>query len=213
MVLKVVFVTAALFAILLTLVASKSAALLRLDLATAQELHEYALTHGRFTQTLKNISDVGSTTAWCAILAVTMGQLAYRRLPRLVFFVLVTSAASSVLNLLIKLAVHRARPNLAHPIVTVSGNSFPSGHAQAAIVGYGILLVVFLPAIPRRRRPLAVIAAAIVVLLIGFSRIALGVHYLSDVVSGYLVGSLWLIALVAIFGVWRPDIGNRCIRS
>jgi undecaprenyl-diphosphatase len=203
LVLAVVFVEAALFAIMLTLVASKTPALLRLDRATARELHEFALTHGRFTQTLKNISDVGSTVAWCAIFALTIAWLIYRHSPRLVFFVVATSVGSSLLNSLIKLTVDRDRPNLVSPVATASGSSFPSGHAQAAIVGYGILLVLFLPVIPRPRRPLAVIAATLMALLIGFSRIALGVHYISDVVSGYLVGSLWLIALVAVFGVWR----------
>ena len=88
------------------------------------------------------------------------------------------------------------------------GKSFPSGHAQAAIVGYGILLLVFLPVIARRARPWVTAVAASLVLLIGFSRIALGVHYFSDVIGGYLIGGAWLFAMTAAFSAWRMEEGK-----
>jgi undecaprenyl-diphosphatase len=94
---------------------------------------------------------------------------------------------------------------LVNPFAIATGKSFPSGHTQSALVGYGILLLVFLPVIARRWRPVLAVAAAIVVLLIGFSRIALGVHYLSDVIGGLLVGSAWLLLMTAAFSAWRRD--------
>ena len=89
-----------------------------------------------------------------------------------------------------------------------TGRSFPSGHSQAAIVGYAVLVAVFLPAVPRGRRGWLVAPAVAMVLLIGFSRIALGVHYLSDVLGAYLIGTVWFIGMATAFGAWRRDEGK-----
>ena len=60
-------------------------------------------------------------------------------------FVAVTVGVSPLLNELVKLVVHRSRPVVVDPVVHANGASFPSGHAQAAMVGYTVLLLVFLP--------------------------------------------------------------------
>jgi membrane-associated phospholipid phosphatase len=203
-----VLVSAVAFAILLMLVKSKWSGLLRVDNSVADELHEFVRTHRTFTSAMRLASDLGTTTAWLVILLPVIGWLGYRRLPRLAAFVAVTAIGSSLLNNAIKLAVDRARPHLADPVANASGRSFPSGHAQAAIVGYGILILVFLPAIPRRTRPWAVAIAPVLVLLIGFSRIALGVYYFSDVIGGFLIGGAWLFAMTAAFSAWRTDEGK-----
>ncbi|MDQ1731834.1 MAG: hypothetical protein QOK10_1993 [Pseudonocardiales bacterium] len=204
----VAFTAAVLFIIVLALVASSSPSLLRLDRNISHDLHTFALSHPGFTSTMRFISDLGSGYAWWLIFAVVVAWLAYRRLFRLACFVLVTGIGSSLLNSLLKVTVDRARPNLADPVAVAAGKSFPSGHSQSAIVGYGILLVVFLPVIPRRWRGVAITAAAVMTLLIGFSRIALGVHFLSDVVGAYLIGTVWLIGLISIFRAWRREIGK-----
>jgi membrane-associated phospholipid phosphatase len=204
----IVFASAVAFAVLLLLVKSKSADLLHFDNTVADELHEYVRSHRTFTQAMRLVSDLGTSLAWWIILTPVIAWLAYRRLPRLAAFVLVAAVGSSLLNNAIKLAVNRARPHLADPVAIVGGKSFPSGHAQAAIVGYGILLLVFLPVISRRARPCVMAVAATLVLLIGFSRIALGVHYFSDVVGGYLIGGAWLFAMTAAFSAWRIEEGK-----
>jgi Membrane-associated phospholipid phosphatase len=127
--------------------------------------------------------------------------LFWRRLPWLALFVLVTVVGSSLLNALVKTAVHRLRPVLTHPVAHEPGLSFPSGHAQAAIVGYAVLLLVFLPILHGAWRRVAVTFAVLMVLAIGFSRIALGVHYVSDVVGGYVLGAAWVAAMAAAFNV------------
>jgi membrane-associated phospholipid phosphatase len=203
-----VFATAVAFAILLLLVKSKSSGLLHFDNTVADELHEYVRTHRTFTSTMRLASDVGTSLAWWIILIPVIGWLGYRRLPRLAAFVVVTAVGSSLLNNAIKVAVNRARPQLPDPVAIAGGRSFPSGHAQAAIVGYGILLLVLLPVISRRARPAVVAGAALMVLLIGFSRIALGVHYFSDVIGGFLIGGAWLFAMTAAFSAWRIDEGR-----
>ncbi|HEY2042344.1 MAG TPA: phosphatase PAP2 family protein [Jatrophihabitans sp.] len=202
------FAAAVMFAVLTLLVTSRFTPLLRLDRDTATELHEFALRHKGFTAAMKVISNVGSPTSWWLIFVPVVLWLVYRRLYRLATFVAVTAIGSSPLNNLIKLTVNRARPSFVDPVAAAAGKSFPSGHAQAAIVACGILLVVFLPAIARRWRRWAILVAALIVLLIGFSRIALGVHYLSDVVGAYLVGTVWLIGMVAAFRAWRAGQGK-----
>jgi membrane-associated phospholipid phosphatase len=208
-----VFVTAVLFAIMVSLVVSSSTPLLRLDRSTADRFHRYALSHHGWTSAMRVVSDVGSPGAWWLILGVAAAWLAYRRLWRLAAFVVVAGVGSSLLNHLIKATVDRARPALNDPVAVASGKSFPSGHAQSAIVGYGILLVVFLPVIGRAWRALVVAVAVVLVLLIGLSRIALGVHYLSDVVGAYLVGTVWLAGLTAAFRAWRREARRPPSRS
>jgi undecaprenyl-diphosphatase len=204
----IAFVAAALFLTVLLLVTSSSETLLRLDRATATDLHRYALSHPGFTLVMRWLSNSGKTVVWFLVMAVIAGWLLRRRLRRLAIFVVVTVGGSSLLNNLVKLAVNRTRPHLSDPVAVAAGKSFPSGHAQAAIVGYGVLLAVFLPIIPRRWRPVAVVAAAVLALLIGFSRISLGVHYLSDVIGAYLIGTVWLIGMISAFRTWRREEGK-----
>ena len=204
--------TAIAFAILLILVKSKSAGLLRLDNDVAGDLHRFVRSHRTFTSVMRAASELGSSPVWWAILLPVAGWLAFRRLPRLAAFVLVTAIGSSLLNSAIKLVVDRARPHLPDPVATAGGGSFPSAHAQAAIVGYGILLLVFLPLVARAARPWLIAFAGLLVLTIGFSRIALGVHFFSDVIGGYLIGAAWLVAMTHAFSAWRTDQGQPPVR-
>ncbi|MEO6501970.1 MAG: phosphatase PAP2 family protein [Jatrophihabitantaceae bacterium] len=200
---------AALFVLMLVLVRSSSPGLLRLDRDVAIDMNRFARDHPDFTSTMRALSNSGKTVVWFLVMALVAGWLWRRGLPRLALFVVVTVLGSSLLNNLIKLLVDRARPVLDDPLVSAPGKSFPSGHAQAAIVGFGVLLAVFLPIIPRRWRPLAAVAAGLLTLLIGFSRIALGAHYLSDVIGSYLIGTVWLIGMASAFRTWRREDGKR----
>jgi undecaprenyl-diphosphatase len=204
----IAFGCALVFAVLAALVRSASGPLIRLDRRTDDALHGYALRHSGFTSFMRFVSDIGTSLAWLIILVPVVGWLLFRRLPKLAAFVAVTAIGSVLLNNLIKLLVGRARPHLTDPVAVAAGKSFPSGHSQAAIVGYAILVAVFLPAVPRGWRLWLVLPAAGMVLLIGFSRIALGVHYLSDVIGAYLIGMVWFIGMASAFGAWRRDEGK-----
>jgi undecaprenyl-diphosphatase len=161
--------------------------------------------HPTFTSAMRVISHVGSTTGWWIVLTPVFLWLVWRRLPRLAAFLAVTALGSSLLNRLVKTLVDRARPHLVDPVAAAAGKSFPSGHAQSATVGCGILVLIFLPVVAPRARAWLPVAAAVIVGLIGFSRIALGVHYLSDVVGGVVIGVAWLLAMTAAFSAWRRD--------
>jgi undecaprenyl-diphosphatase len=86
--------------------------------------------------------------------------------------------------------------------------SFPSGHAQSSIVATSVLLLVFLPALRGAWRWVAVAAGVAWVLTVGFSRVALGVHYVSDVLAGYALGAAWVVAMTAAFSAWRRERGR-----
>jgi len=112
------------------------------------------------------------------------------------------------LNALVKLAVDRARPLLPDPVAHASGFSFPSGHAQSAVVAVSVLLLVFLPLLRGGWRTVAVVLAVLFVIAIGFARVTLGVHFLSDVLAGYVLGAAWVAAMIAAFNTWRRERGG-----
>lgn len=99
---------------------------------------------------------------------------------------------SALLNVALKLIFHRARPTL-HRIIDVSGYSFPSGHSMSAFTLYGILAFLLWRHIPTSLGRLSIILfSSFMILLIGISRIYLGVHYPSDVLGGYLISGFWI---------------------
>ena len=196
------------FALLLFLVEDRWRPLLGADGGARDDLHRYALSHPGFVTAMKTLSDSGSALAWSVVFLLVVAWLLWRRLPRLAVFVAVTVAGSSLLNTAIKTVVHRTRPAVVDPVVHERGLSFPSGHSQAAVVGYGVLLLVFLPVLSGAWRRVAVAIAVLMVLAIGFSRVALAAHYVSDVLAGYLLGAAWIAAMTALFSVWRIERGR-----
>lgn len=196
------------FLALLLLVEDNWGPLASSDHTARDRLHGYALTHPAFVTVMRTASDAGSALAWQIVIALVAIWLLSRRQWRLAAFAVVTTAGSSLLNTAVKLAVHRTRPVVSQPFVHEPGASFPSGHSQAAVVGFGVLLLVFLPLLGRRWRLVAVAAAILGVVLIGFSRVALAAHYVSDVVAGFVLGAAWLAAMTAAFNAWNVMSGG-----
>ena len=96
-----------------------------------------------------------------------------------------------------KLWFHRPRP--LNAIYLETSNSFPSGHATIAVAFGGFIAYLLLKKITNKlQQALVILVALIVILAIGFSRLYLGVHYVSDVTGGYLVGLLWLIIAIGV---------------
>jgi undecaprenyl-diphosphatase len=131
---------------------------------------------------------------------------------KLAVFLAVTCLGGGAVDTIVKVAVGRPRPRVEEPITVAFGNSFPSGHSMQAVVCYGALLLVFLPMLHGRARTAAIGATITLILAIGFSRLTLGVHYVSDVLGGYALGAAWLIASVAAFEIWREERGRRPTR-
>jgi membrane-associated phospholipid phosphatase len=114
-------------------------------------------------------------------------------------YVAVTASLGGLANSTLKELIGRARPVVEHPVATASGKSFPSGHAMSSTVIYGVLLVVFLPMIAKRWQRPTIATTAVLVLAIGLSRVALGVHFPSDVIAGHLFGVGLVVGSTALF--------------
>jgi membrane protein DedA with SNARE-associated domain/membrane-associated phospholipid phosphatase len=169
--------------------------LVRFDRALDDYLHSHATPH--LTTFFLVVTAFGSTVAMVLLGVVVAALLAWRRLWTLLWTWIAAVAGSALLNWLLKGLFQRPRPHFAHPLVVETSYSFPSGHAMESFVVYGMLA--YLAVLWLRSweaRMAAVCGAALVVVLIGFSRMYLGVHYFSDIVAGYAAGGVWLSALM-----------------
>jgi membrane-associated phospholipid phosphatase len=130
---------------------------------------------------MRVITDTGPSLGWIVILVPVFDWLLYPRLRRLAGFVGVTALGSALLNNTIKLVVGRASRMSLTRWLPRSASRSPA-------------------AIPRRRWSGTGSC---------FSRIAFGVHYLSDVFGALLIGVAWMLAMTAAFAAWRRDPGDR----
>jgi undecaprenyl-diphosphatase len=119
---------------------------------------------------------------------------------------LLASLGSSGLNALVKQLVARPRPSapLVHVLIPTGGYSFPSGHVMGFTSFFGVLAVLaWLRLPPGPPRTLLIVLCAVLIGLVGPSRIYLGVHWFTDVAGGYLLGTLWLLAVLQIYAAVR----------
>lgn len=195
------------FGLLLEQVKTKGT-LVRLDSSAARGLHGWVAGSPNVVRALKVLTFFGSPP-WFYFLVGVGALVTWRRgRNRLALFLVVTTLSGGLLDTVVKIVVSRPRPSLVDPVATAHGKSFPSGHAMSSTIGYGALLLVFLPVIAPRLRVAIVAAFALLVAAIGFSRLALGVHYITDVLGGYVLGLAWLAAATAAFSVWRQEEGR-----
>jgi membrane-associated phospholipid phosphatase len=196
------------FLLLALLVRSSWDPLLDLDTTVAQRLHDVAVRHDWFVSLLKALSDVFDPITFRVLTTLIALALLRRRHFRLGAWILVTVWGAAVLGLALKLLVSRARPDLLDAVATAPGHSFPSGHALTSTVGSAVLLLLVMPLLRGRRgRAVAVAVAIAIPVATGFARVGLGVHFLSDVVAGELLGLAWVATTTAIFRAWRHDVG------
>ena len=181
----------------------------RLDTSAAHDLHAVAVRHHGWTALLRLLSDrVWDPVTLRAAVAVLTGWLLYRRAWRLAAWAAVTAVAGGLVGLLVKAVVERARPALQDPVAHAPGYSFPSGHAMTATTSFAVLMLVLAPLLSRAWRIVCWCVAVFSVLGVGFTRVALGVHWFSDVLGGWLLG-LTVVALTAWpFEAWRADTGR-----
>jgi len=147
-----------------------------------------------------------STVAVGAYAAVATLVLAFERNWRRAALVVVAVGGGLALNALMKLAFERARPSFVDPLLTLATYSFPSGHVAGSTIFYGLVVAaVFARTTRRLARALAVVGALVAVALVAFSRMLLGVHYLSDVVAAFAEGIAWLAISIGALAAFRRE--------
>ena len=146
-----------------------------------------------FVSVLRAFTEFGSSEWIGVVLFLLVLFFVWKRWWPSLVTLIVAVPGGMLLNELVKVLVHRHRPFVDGPFVDWSGYSFASGHTIGATLLYGQLLLFVLPALKARQwRVLTVCSATLLIALVGFSRIALGAHFLTDVLAGILFGILWL---------------------
>ncbi|MGE7603714.1 phosphatase PAP2 family protein [Peribacillus sp. NPDC097675] len=145
-----------------------------------------------FTNFVTKLTFFGSLTWIIALISVFSLFLFLFSKKHYAIYIILTSALGGGFNWGLKYIFQRERPDIA-PLLSVSGYSFPSGHSMASVILYGSIAVVCIRLIKKNFiKGLLWILALFASLIIGWSRIYLGVHYPSDVVAGFVAGAAWL---------------------
>jgi len=164
--------------------------LVQLDLTISQFLHAH--TEQPFTLAMMIVSLAGSALILIASLGLGIYFAWHRRWQECSLLVIAVGGGE-LLNLALKAFFARQRPSFSDPLLTLTTYSFPSGHAMASMIFYGLLVYLIVKrTLSWRMCVFVVITGAVLILLIGFSRMYLGLHYLSDVLGGYAAGLVWL---------------------
>ena len=179
----------------------------RLDAQVAAEAHAFTASERAVHLAAQTVTFFGSTVWLTVMVAALVVYWSRRGRRNTAVLVLVVSIGSAVVCRTIKFVVERDRPDLAPALADPHGSSFPSGHAMQAVAIYGVLLAIALPSIRARGRRVVVLLVVSLIAGIAASRALLGVHYVSDITVGALLGLVWLV-LVALA---EPTILEQCV--
>ena len=166
------------------------------------DMYVYNLLHSfssdKLTSFFKGITSLGNSK-FCVILVLGF-LLLLRNLKGL--FPLLAAIDVEIINLVLKFIFKRPRPNIIH-LVHVSNYSYPSGHAMISVGIYGCFIYMIMKYIKNKKlKILSVSLLSILILLIGMSRIYLGVHYFTDIVAGYIISCCYLIIFAKVVRKW-----------
>jgi undecaprenyl-diphosphatase len=168
------------------------------------------------TSIMRFFTEIGSTKIvvfLCLFIIFFLFKVLHHRIELFLFIGVVVG--SPILNLLLKETFQRARPDL-HRLIEIGGYSFPSGHAMNAFTVYGILtFLLWRHIFNRGGRTLLLLFSSFFIIMIGVSRIYLGVHYPSDIIGGYFASGFWLATSIWFFQWYierRPQLASRMLK-
>ena len=172
--------------------------IVHVDTRLANWLHAHSTPW--LTDVFKVVTTLGNGLFLLAVCLVGSLWLAWRRRHADVVLLVAAFCGGEVLTFALKQGFHRERPFFPDPLATERTFSFPSGHATVSMAVYGAVAFIAARELSSWRASLAcLVGAGALVAAIGFSRLYLGVHYLSDVLAGLAGGLAWL--LVCIFAI------------
>lgn len=147
---------------------------------------------------------LGSPFVLVLVVSAVVGFLNLQRRYPLAFLVVLTAVGGTVVQSELKQLIGRARPSIVPHLREVTAPSFPSGHAMLSAIVFLTLAALLMPVMPDRRTKLfCLIWALLLTLLVGLSRIYLGVHYPTDVLAGWMAGLVWALLSMALRQLWR----------
>jgi undecaprenyl-diphosphatase len=164
------------------------------DLYTRNFVHQFATPP--LTRIMQGFTELGSVGGLSILFGIAFACFLLAKLRGPSVWLLVGMGGTMILNVTLKLAFHRARPEPYFGPMP-SSYSFPSGHAMGSFVFYGLIAGILCARISSQLGRLMIWSAAtILVTAIGLSRIYLGVHYPTDVIAGYAAGAVWVSTLL-----------------
>ena len=164
------------------------------DEVTRAAVHQFA--SPVLTTSMRGLSLVGSTLALTIASIAVVVCLAMRKLGREAKLFALTMLGGALLNTILKLAFKRTRPIPFFNLSTPETYSFPSGHSLMSACFFGALAALLTARIKSRRLRIIIwIVATAMFLLIGLSRIYLGVHYTTDVIAGFAAALIWVLMI------------------
>ena len=165
------------------------------------------------TDVLDALTNLGGTRYLLVIVGtVAVADFVRHRNANVALFLLAVLIGVVMINNGLKLAVDRERPPVTH-LVGTSGSSFPSGHSAAAAAVWFALALVVSRHWTRRGRAACAAVAAIIAVAVASSRALLGVHWLTDVIAGLVVGWGWFLLAALVFGGRIQRIGEPAERA
>lgn len=184
--------------------------IVRWDVDFARWLHEHS--SPILVDVFKVVTLAGNAIVLALLTLVAVALLARRRAFERAVLVVVVAVGIELLNAGLKLLFHRPRPELA--FVHLDTYSFPSGHAAGSAAIYSLLAVLLARGMTTRGRILVGFATAALIVAIGFSRLYLGAHYLSDVLAGTALGLAWTAGWLLAYelGAFRSRLVPRRLR-
>jgi undecaprenyl-diphosphatase len=180
---------------------TSDSAVCRFDRTVAAAMKEHAARHPGLLFVARHLTDAGGVPVMTALAIIGALSLWLCGRHRLATYWLLAAALGCIANVSSKEVFGRHRPDeaLRDSAVHERNASFPSGHAMGAAIGYGTLACVGAMLLRRHAAKVALaLALALLVLLIGASRIYLRAHWFSDVVGGYAIGMCWLSLCILV---------------
>jgi len=164
--------------------------------------HEDPLGPSWLEQVARDVTSLGGTTLLTIVTLIVSVYLGIAGRPAAAIFTAASVGGGALLSMLLKHSFDRPRPDLVPHLVDVYSASFPSGHAMLSAVTY-LTLGALLARVQTRRRLQAYVVSCSLLLtvLVGVSRVYLGVHWPTDVIAGWCVGSAWAI-LCGLVALW-----------
>jgi undecaprenyl-diphosphatase len=165
----------------------------------------------RIPDAVRDITALGSGSVLVLIVTATIIFLIIEKQVLAALFVFLSVAGGQIVSSLLKLEVDRPRPDIVPHLAEVHTLSFPSGHAMLSAVTYLTLGELLARVTPNRAVKIYLLGLAIVLtLIVGASRIYLGVHWPSDVLAGWFAGAAWamLCWLIAQWVLRRGEAGQ-----